>query len=142
MNKRRVAITGIGIVSPLGNDVKTTWMNLLAGNSGIAAIKQFDASGFPTRIAAEVKHFTTEKIHANKHNRYAMSFTQYSLDAAIQAVDDAGIAPTAQTAARWGISVGSGMMTAEYNYLQRFQQTCAVDGKVDWMHLKKKSKKF
>ena len=59
MNKRRVAITGMGIVSPLGNDVTSTWQQLMAKKSGIATIKQFDASAFPTYIAAEVKNFTS-----------------------------------------------------------------------------------
>lgn len=55
MKKKRVAITGLGAVSPIGLDVESTWANLLAGKSGIAEIKQFDASAFPTHIAAEVK---------------------------------------------------------------------------------------
>jgi 3-oxoacyl-[acyl-carrier-protein] synthase II len=58
MNKRRVAITGLGIVSPLGNDVETTWDRLMAGQSGIDVIQQFDANAFPTRIAAEVRQFS------------------------------------------------------------------------------------
>ena len=58
MTKRRVAITGLGVVSPLGNDLKSTWDNLLNGHSGINTIKQFDASGFPSSIAAEIKQFS------------------------------------------------------------------------------------
>ena len=142
MKKRRVAITGIGVVSPLGNDAQSTWTNLLAGHSGISTIKHFDASAFPARIAAEVKQFTSPKIVANKHNRYAMPFTQYALEAARQAIDDAGIAPTAQSATRWGVVTGSGMMTAEFDYLQRFQQTCAVDGEVNWEQLQANAQNF
>ena len=142
MNKRRVAITGLGVVCPLGNDVHSTWCNLLAGHSGIDTIKQFDASAFPTWIAAEVKQFTPVKTVASKHHRYAMSFTRYAIDAAIQAFDDAGIVPTALSASRWGVVTGSGMMTAEFEYLQRFQQACAPEGEVDWDRLQQNSRDF
>lgn len=140
--KRRVAITGLGAVSPLGNDVKTTWTNLLAGKSGIAEIRQFDASAFPAHIAAEVKHFTRSSELSTKHNRFAMSLTNYALEAALQAFNDAGIIPTKQSAKRWGVVAGSGMMTAEYEYLQRFQQACATDGSVDWARLQTASNDF
>jgi 3-oxoacyl-[acyl-carrier-protein] synthase-1/3-oxoacyl-[acyl-carrier-protein] synthase II len=142
MKKRRVAITGLGIVSPLGNDVASTWQQLMDGQSGVATIRQFDASAFPTWIAAEVKQYPAIKMSRNKHHRYAMSFTQYALGAAIQAFDDAGIAPTKQSASRWGVVAGSGMMTAEFDYLQRFQQACATDGEVDWNRLQQSSLDF
>ncbi|WED42602.1 beta-ketoacyl-[acyl-carrier-protein] synthase family protein [Legionella cardiaca] len=142
MKNRRVAITGLGVVSPLGNDVCSTWHNLMAGQSGIAEIRQFDASGFPTRIAAEVKNFTLNPALKGKHKRFAMPFTEYALDAAFQAFDDAGILPDEQTAARWGVVAGSGMMTAEFNYLQRFQRTCAIDGTKNWEDLQEKSQQF
>lgn len=141
--KRRVAITGLGVVSPLGNDVQSTWNSLMAGQSGITEIQQFDASAFPTRIAAEVKGFTPAPVLATKHNRYAMPLTHFALNAAVQAFDDAGIAPTAQTAARWGVVTGSGMMTAEFEYLQRFQRAAATtDGTVNWAQLQAASTEF
>lgn len=142
MKKRRVAITGLGIVCPLGNDVRSTWQNLLEGQSGISTIKQFDASAFPTRIAAEVKGFTPTKTGVNKHHRYMMPFTSYALNAAVQAFDDAGIAPTKESASRWGVVAGSGMMTADFEYLQRFQQMCAKDGIADWSSLNDNSRDF
>lgn len=142
MQKRRVAITGLGAVSPIGLDVESTWSNLLAGKSGIAEIKHFDASAFPTYIAAEVKNFTPNPALTNKHSRFAMSFTQYALEAARQAFDDAGILPTEQTAAQWGVVTGSGMMTAEFDYLHRFQKVCAEDGEVDWNRLQEKTHEF
>jgi beta-ketoacyl-acyl-carrier-protein synthase II len=140
--KRRVAITGLGVISPLGNDTNSTWNNLMAGSSGIAHIKQFDASGFPAQIAAEVKQFSPDPTLINKNNRFAMPFTQFALDAALQAFNDAKIFPNAQSAARWGIVAGSGMMTAGYEYLQRFQQTCAPQGEVDWARLQTEAKEF
>lgn len=142
MNKRRVAITGLGAVSPLGNDAQSTWENLLAGQSGIAEIQQFDASRFPTRIAAEVKSFQPSLVANGRHGRFAMSFSQYALEAAHQAFLDAGILPERHTADRWGVVVGSGMMTAEFDYLQRFQQACAKDGAIDWNLLQDNSHDF
>ena len=142
MKKRRVAITGVGVVCPLGNDMQSTWHNLVAGQSGISTIKQFDASAFPAHIAAEVKQFTPARTLSTKQNRYAMPFTHYALEAALQAFDDAGIMPTAESASRWGVVAGSGMMTAEFDYLQRFQQACAIDGTVDWARLQTVSQDF
>ncbi|QRN04803.1 beta-ketoacyl-ACP synthase II [Legionella sp. MW5194] len=142
MSKRRVAITGLGVVSPLGNDVAATWSNLMAGESGIAEIRQFDASGFPTCIAAEVKSFTPKAALQGKHSRFAMSFTQYALHAAQQAFDDAGILPEKHNAARWGVVAGSGMMTAEFDYLQRFQRACAEQGEINWQLLEENARDF
>ena len=142
MKKRRVAITGLGVVSPLGNDVQSTWRHLIEGQSGIDVIKQFDASAFPTRIGAEVKGFTSEKTPVNKYQRYSMPFTRFALSAAVQAFEDAGIAPTKQSASRWGIVTGSGMMTTDFSYLQRFQKTAAPDGVVNWDRLQQNSRDF
>ncbi|MBA4697690.1 MAG: beta-ketoacyl-[acyl-carrier-protein] synthase family protein [Legionella sp.] len=142
MSKRRVAITGLGIVSPLGNDVHNTWRNLMRGQSGIQAIRHFDASHFPTRIAAEVKDFALNPAINGKHTRFAMQFTAYALDAAHQAITDAGICPNQENASRWGVVAGSGMMTAEFDYLQRFQQRCAQSGTVDWNQLEAESQDF
>lgn len=142
MSTRRVAITGLGVVSPLGHDVDSTWSNLLAGQSGIAPITHFDASAFPTYIAAEVKNYVPHPQITGKHIRFAMPFTHYALDAAYQAFDDAGIAPTQATASRWGVVAGSGMMTAEFDYLNRFQQTCLVDEAIHWDLLQEKARDF
>ncbi len=142
MNKKRVAITGLGIVSPLGNDVESTWTQLIAGKSGIDHITHFDAHAFPTTIAAEVKNFQSHSSHHGKHLRFAMPFTHYALTAAQQAFDDAGIKPTAQTSSKWGVVVGSGMMTAEFDYLHRFQQACAEDGEINWDLLQKNKREF
>lgn len=142
MKKRRVAITGLGAVSPLGLDVASTWSNLLAGKSGIAEINHFDARAFPTYIAAEVKNFTPASALTNKHSRFAMPFTQYALEAAQQAFDDAGILPTEHTAPHWGVVTGSGMMTAEFDFLHRFQKTCAPEGEINWAQLNENKQDF
>ncbi|MBA2650609.1 MAG: beta-ketoacyl-[acyl-carrier-protein] synthase family protein [Legionella sp.] len=142
MKNRRVAITGLGAVSPLGNDVLSTWTNLLKGQSGIAEITHFDAKAFPTYIAAEVKQFTPHASMIGKNSRFAMSFTQFALEAARQAFEDAGIAPCKETESRWGVVAGSGMMTAEFDYLNRFRQLCAPEGEPDWSLLQAQSQSF
>lgn len=141
MQTRRVAITGLGIVSPLGHDVKTTWQHLLKGTSGIDLIKQFDASHFPTCIAAEVKDFYPP-APSNKSERYAMRFTQFALQAAREAMGDARATITPESASKWGVVVGSGMMTAEFEYLHRFQNTAATDGHPHWQDLQAKHLHF
>ncbi len=135
---RRVAITGIGIISPLGNNREDTWKNLMQQCSGIAPIRQFDASHFPTQIAAEVKNFSLSSSLKTRQNRYLGPFTSFALQAAAEAFDDAGILPLNTEAERWGIVTGSGMMTAEFDYLHRFQEACAPEGTVDWTAVTKK----
>lgn len=141
MNTQRVAVTGLGIVSPLGNNRKTTWENLIKGQSGIAQIQQFDASHFPTRIAAEVKSFELSE-RLRKFKRQTISCTQYALQAAMEAMEDAGIEKIDQDPHRWGLVVGSGMMTAEFEYLKRFQQTAARHGEPDWHLLQQHDRDF
>lgn len=142
MSKRRVAITGVGIVSPLGHDTQSTWQNLLAGKSGIDNIKQFDASGFPTRIASEVKNYNPPVHLFGKYRKYGVSFTHFAMDAASQAFEDAGIKPSESTSNRWGVVTGSGMMTAEFEYLRRFQKTAAPNGELDWQSLNEQADSF
>ena len=97
--KRRVAITGIGMVSPVGNDVETTWSALLAGRSGAAPISLFDASGFSTRIAAEVKGFdegviTAERRllkFANRSHKFALAAAEQAIRDALQKIADDGL---------------------------------------------------
>jgi 3-oxoacyl-[acyl-carrier-protein] synthase II len=129
--RRRVAITGLGLVTPVGNDVATTWSSVLAGRSGAAPITLFDASGFSTRIAAEVKGFDDPKaIGDRKALKFANRSHHFALGAAAQAMRDAGIAPTAETGARWGCAVGTGMMGVAYADLEGVQLQAAADGEV------------
>jgi beta-ketoacyl-acyl-carrier-protein synthase II len=129
--RRRVAITGLGLVTPVGNDVATTWSALLEGRSGVAPISIFDASGFSTRIAAEVKDFDPAALGADrKLLKFANRSHRFALGAAEQAMRDAGIAPTAATATRWGCSVGTGMMGVAYEDLSAVQRHSAADGEL------------
>lgn len=131
--RRRAAVTGIGLVTPVGNDVESTWQSLLAGKSGGATIKQFDASGFPVRIAAEVKGFDgTGLLLGRRDLKFTTASHRFALAAAEQALRDAGIRPTPETATRWGCSVGAGMMTSEFADLVTSHASSASSGEVDF----------
>lgn len=132
MTRRRAAITGIGLVTPVGNDVATTWAALLAGRSGGARITQFDASGFSTQIAAEVKNFdAAAAIGDRRILKFANRSHGFALAAAEQALTDAGIRPTAATATRWALAVGTGMMGVPYAELADVHDHCVRDGEFD-----------
>ncbi|HRP30071.1 MAG TPA: beta-ketoacyl synthase N-terminal-like domain-containing protein, partial [Burkholderiaceae bacterium] len=113
MTRRRVVVTGLGVVCPVGNTVAESWTNLLAGRSGIGEITKFDASGFSCRFAGEVKGFPLEDYISAKDARHMDTFIHYGLAASIQAVNDAGL-PTCEAlseeqAERIGCLVGSGI---------------------------------
>jgi 3-oxoacyl-[acyl-carrier-protein] synthase II len=109
VSKRRVVITGLGLVTPLGNDVKSSWDNILAGKSGITPIEHFDASAYTTRFSGSVKNFSVEPVMSAKEARKVDTFIQYGMVAGAQAVEDAGIEITDQNAHRIGLAVGSGI---------------------------------
>ncbi|MGD0273077.1 MAG: beta-ketoacyl-ACP synthase II [Gaiellaceae bacterium] len=121
---RRVVVTGLGAVTPLGNDVATTWDGLVAGKSGIDFIQAFDASDYPVRIAAEVKDFDSAGLAPPKELRKLARYTQFSLAAGKEAVDDAGLLG-AYAPERIGIVLGSavgdigGIATQEQTRLER-----------------------
>lgn len=135
MSRRRVAITGLGLVTPVGNDVASSWAALLAGRSGAARIASFDASGFPVRIAAEVKGLDDAAVRAalgseRRLLKLANRSHRFALVAAAQAFADAGIRPSEATAARWGCVVGTGMMGVSYDELAQVQRDAAADGEL------------
>jgi 3-oxoacyl-[acyl-carrier-protein] synthase II len=109
MNKRRVVITGLGIVSPVGNTVATAWDNIVNGRSGISAITRFDAATLSTRIAGEVKNFNAADWMSGKEVRRMDTFIHYGLAATKMALDDSGITITDENAERIGVNVGSGI---------------------------------
>ena len=113
MTRRRVVVTGLGLISPVGNTVAEGWANLLAGRSGIGTISRFDASGFACTIAGEVKGFDVEQYMPAKEARHMDTFIHFGLAASFQAVQDAGLptgdALTEATAERIGCLVGSGI---------------------------------
>ena len=108
--KRRVVVTGMGAITPVGNDVATTWRALLEGKSGAAPITHFDASNFPVRFACEVKDFDPLTYMDRKEAKRADQFTQYAVGAATQAMKDAGLAEqNGMDPDRIGVIVGSGI---------------------------------
>ncbi len=128
--RRRVAITGVGLVTPLGNTTAATWDALLACRSGIGTIEGFDASGYPVRIAAEVRGFEPPTNADRKLLKYAARHTRFALAAAHEALADAGIHPEPATSTRWGCVVGSGMMGVAFAELAQFQRDFAPAGVV------------
>lgn len=108
LTHRRVVVTGLGIISPVGNTVETAWRNILAGKSGIRALSKFDASTFPCRIAGEVRDFDVGAYITPKDARRMDTFIHYGMAAGIQAVQDASL-EKAKDIERIGVCVGSGI---------------------------------
>lgn len=108
-SKRRVVVTGLGCISPVGNTVADAWNSLLAGQSGIATITKFDATPFSTHFAGEVKNFNIEDYIPGKEARHMDTFIHYGVAAGIQAMQDSGLIVTEENAERIGVIVGSGI---------------------------------
>ncbi|GLT15793.1 beta-ketoacyl-ACP synthase II [Vibrio algivorus] len=109
MSKRRVVVTGMGMLSPVGNTVESSWKALLEGQSGIVNIEHFDTTNFPTRFAGLVKDFDCEEYMPKKEARKMDLFIQYGIAAGIQAFNDSGIEVTEENATRIGVAIGSGI---------------------------------
>lgn len=109
MAKRRVVITGIGAITPVGHNVAETWENLLQGKSGIGMITHFDTTGLPVRIAAEIKNFNPEEHFDHKEVKKLDLYTQYSMIAAREAVKDSGFTTTDFDPTRAGVITGAGI---------------------------------
>ena len=107
--RRRVVVTGLGVISPVGNDVPTAWSNLVAGRSGITRITKFDASQYRAQIAGEVKDFNVESVIPAKEARRMDTFIHYGIAAAVEALKDSGFEVTEANAERIGCMVGSGI---------------------------------
>ncbi|MBX9800845.1 beta-ketoacyl-[acyl-carrier-protein] synthase II [Herminiimonas sp. KBW02] len=108
-SKRRVVVTGLGCISPVGNTVADAWNSLLAGQSGIATITKFDATPFSTHFAGEVKNFNIEDYIPGKEARHMDTFIHYGVAAGMQAMRDSGLVVTEENAERIGVIVGSGI---------------------------------
>ena len=109
MSKRRVVVTGLGLLTPVGNTVEESWKNIIAGKSGIAPITAFDASGFSARISGSVKNFDASLYIKPKDQKKMDTFIHFGLAAGIQALDDSGIEVTDENAERIGVAIGSGI---------------------------------
>ncbi|OYY73754.1 MAG: beta-ketoacyl-[acyl-carrier-protein] synthase II [Gammaproteobacteria bacterium 28-57-27] len=109
MSKRRVVVTGLGIISPVGNSVAESWENILAGQSGVGLVTHFDAATLPVQIAAEVKNFHAEDWLPAKDVKKMDAFIHYGMAAAIQAIEDAGLGENEVDAEQIGVAIGSGI---------------------------------
>ena len=109
MSRRRVVVTGLGLVSPVGNSVPEAWDNLIAGKSGIGPITRFDASAFSARIAGEVRNFDVAAYLSAKEARRMDTFIHFGMAAGIQAFRDSGIEVSGENADRIGVNIGSGI---------------------------------
>ncbi|MGA1040773.1 MAG: beta-ketoacyl-ACP synthase II [Burkholderiaceae bacterium] len=107
--RRRVVVTGLGCVSPVGNSVAESWQSLMSGRTGIANITRFDASGLSVHFAGEVKGFNIEDYVAAKEARHMDVFIHYGIAAGLQALDDSGLEVSEANAERLGVMVGSGI---------------------------------
>lgn len=109
MTKRRIVVTGMGMLTPLGNDVMSSWQQLLAGQSGIGFIEHFDTEAYSTKFAGLVKNFEVERFFPAKEAKKMDLFIQYGVAAGLQAFQDSGLEITEQNAERIGVAVGSGI---------------------------------
>jgi len=109
LSNRRVVVTGLGIVSPVGNNLKQSWENITAGKSGVVTIDKFDTTGFPAQIAATVKDFDATTVIPAKDLKKMDTFIHYGLYAADEALQDSGLEITEQNADRVGVAIGSGI---------------------------------
>jgi 3-oxoacyl-[acyl-carrier-protein] synthase II len=109
LSKRRVVVTGLGIVCPVGNNVQDAWFNIKSGKSGITRITRFDASPFASQIAGEVKNFDVGQVLSPKEARRMDVFIHYGIAAAVEAIKDSGLEAHPQDAERVGLNVGSGI---------------------------------
>ncbi|MDP4164794.1 MAG: beta-ketoacyl-ACP synthase II [Bacillota bacterium] len=119
MEKRRVVVTGVGAVTPLGNDIETTWENILAGKSGVGPLTRVNADEYPVKVAAELKDFNPEAFIEKKDARKMDRFTHYAIAASLMAVKDAELVINEDNAPRVGVWIGSGiggMETFEQQY--------------------------
>ncbi|MEI2354855.1 beta-ketoacyl-ACP synthase II [Mesobacillus zeae] len=109
MQKRRVVVTGIGAVTPLGNDARTSWEKATSGISGVGRVTRLNADDFPAKVAAEVKEFNIEQFIEKKEARKMDRFTHYAVAASLMAVKDAGLDINEDNAGRVGVWIGSGI---------------------------------
>lgn len=126
MSKRRVVVTGMGMVTPLGNNLEDTWNNVKAGVSGIAPIESFDVSAFATRISGAIKNFDVTPYMELKEAKRFDTFIHYGMAAAIQAVEDSGLVIDPSNADRIGAAIGSGI--GGINLIERSRQIVDSSG--------------
>lgn len=126
LNKRRVVVTGLGCITPLGNDVATTWSAILAGKSGVARIDHFDATDVACQICSRVKNFDASAYMVEKEARKRDFFIQYGMAAAIQAIQESGLQINETNAHRIGLAIGSGI--GGLPFIEKYHETLVESG--------------
>ncbi|OCA84268.1 beta-ketoacyl-[acyl-carrier-protein] synthase II [Bacillus sp. FJAT-27225] len=123
MANRRVVVTGVGAVTPLGNDAETTWKNIIAGKSGVGPLTRVNADEYPAKVAAQINDFNPESYMEKREARKMDRFTQYAIAASKMAVEDSGLAIVDENADRVGVWIGSGIggMETFENQFEVFQ---------------------
>ena len=116
MSKRRVVVTGLGAVTPVGLTVKESWDNIVAGKSGVAPLTLFDVSDFSVRFGASVKNFDVTTVIPKKDAKKMDTFIHYGIAAAKEAIEDSGLEVTEENAERIGVVIGSGIGGLETIY--------------------------
>jgi len=109
MSKRRVVVTGLGVVTPVGLSVKESWANIVAGKSGIAPLTVFDVSAFSVRFGGSIKGFNVLDVMSRKEAKKMDTFIHYGIAAGKEAIEDAGLEVTEENAERIGVAIGSGI---------------------------------
>lgn len=126
MSRRRVVVTGLGMLTGLGNTVESTWAGIVAGKSGISLIDHFDTTNYTTRFAGLVRDFDVEAYMPAKEARRMDEFIQYGITAGLQAMQDSGLVVTPENALRIGVSIGSGI--GGLSSIERSKETLMADG--------------
>lgn len=130
--RRRVVVTGIGCITPIGNDIPSLWNSLTAGRSGVDTISLFDASSFPTRIAAEVKGFDFNSVIENPERfEYSGRNIQFAISAGLQAMRDAGLTDGEFDPTRFGVYLGAGEGQQDFYLFMRLLADAQRDGDFD-----------
>lgn len=130
--RRRVVVTGVGAITPVGNTAEAMWKSLCAGKSGIGPITHFDATGFPTKFAAEVRDFKlSDYVDDDKRFAYAGRNIRFAVGAAKQAYDDSGLTGTSFDPARFGVYLGAGEGQQDFNTVMSMIAESQIDGEVD-----------
>ncbi len=130
--RRRVVVTGVGLINPMGHDVKTVWDGLQNARSGVGYTTLFDASGFPTKIAAEVKNWDIASAVPDPENwRNRGRHTRFAVGAAVQAVRGSGLLDAKLPPERIGIYLGSGEGNQEFSNFARMMTSAMVNGDFD-----------
>ncbi len=130
--RRRVVVTGLGCITPVGNDIRSMWKSLQEGGNGVGKITLFDAANFPTKFAAEVKNFNLED-HYKDANRFELAGrnVQFAVAAAMQAIKDSGVLDTSLDPTQFGVYLGAGEGQQDFVIFMNMISQARTNGELD-----------